>query len=68
MISTLTSKNSVRYWRVQLKMKQDDLARQVGINRAWLSAIETGKMIPTPELVQKICEVLGKQPSLVFDV
>jgi transcriptional regulator with XRE-family HTH domain len=68
MILLSSAKNSVRQWREQAQLSQEEFARRIGINRSYLSAIETGKLIPTPALAERICLELGKQPSLVFDV
>ena len=44
-------------------MSADDLAKASGIRREHLDALETGQLDPTYELLVKIADSLGAQPS-----
>lgn len=68
MVLLSSNKNSIADWRDKAHITQGEFAKRIGINRSYLSAIETGKMIPTPELVERICLELGKPPAIVFDI
>jgi len=49
--------------RHELGLIQEDLARLVGINRGYVGAIETGRYIPAANVLVKLAEVLGENPS-----
>ncbi|WP_396667129.1 helix-turn-helix transcriptional regulator [Microbacterium sp. R86528] len=51
--------NSIRALREQSSMTQADLARQIGVTRQTLIAIEQGKYSPTLELAFQISRVFG---------
>lgn len=46
---------------------QADIAESLGINRATLSLLETGKQIPSIEILQKLCENVGLNADTFFD-
>ena len=49
----------IKQLRIDKKISQQELANQTGINRSYLSAIENGNMLPTPETLLKIARVLN---------
>jgi transcriptional regulator with XRE-family HTH domain len=51
--------NLVRATRIQLDITQHELARSVGVTRAYVSAIELGRANPTIDVVQRIALALG---------
>ncbi|MEV8267891.1 helix-turn-helix transcriptional regulator [Microbacterium sp. NPDC076911] len=51
--------NSIRALREQSSMTQADLARQIGVTRQTLIAIEQGKYSPTLELAFQISRMFG---------
>ena len=52
--------------RKSLKMTQDQLAEQVGMEPQNISMIETGRNYPTPENLAKIAQSLGVEVFEIF--
>lgn len=48
----------IKALREDKKISQQKLADEIGINRTYLSAIETGTMLPTIDVLLKISRVL----------
>ena len=45
--------------RIKKGLSQHDLAKIVGMSSSYLSRIEAGKKVPSPELAEKIAAALG---------
>ncbi|WPC44620.1 helix-turn-helix transcriptional regulator [Clostridium sp. JS66] len=52
--------------RIQCDMKQEDLAREVGVTRQTIGMIESGNYNPTLKLCVSICKALGKTLDELF--
>ena len=52
--------------RMEVDMKQDDLAKAVGVTRQTIGLIESGDYNPTLNLCIAICKVLGKTLNDLF--
>lgn len=52
--------------RMEVDMKQDDLARAVGVTRQTIGLIESGDYNPTLNLCIAICKELGKTLNDLF--
>lgn len=52
--------------RLELDMKQEDLANIVGVTRQTISMIESGNYNPTLNLCIAICKALGKSLDELF--
>ena len=52
-------RNAIAVWRKLEGVSQKTLADKIGINRALLSQIETGKVLPSRELLVKMSRYLG---------
>lgn len=52
--------------RAGLDMSQDDLAKEVGVSRQTISAIEKGDYNPTINLCISVCKALGKTLDDLF--
>ena len=52
-------KIQIRALREDRDLKQQELADLIGINRTYLSAIETGSLLPSVDVLLKISRVLG---------
>lgn len=52
--------------RLERDMKQEDLARAVGVTRQTIGLIESGNYNPTLNLCIAICKVLGKTLNDLF--
>ncbi len=64
-METMT-KNKIREFRKEKRMKQTALAQKVGIFQSEISEIETGKRKPSVYLALKIAEILGKSAAEIF--
>lgn len=53
--------------RVAIGLSQDDLAQRLQISKSYLSLLETGKRIPSNELIDRISSTLSvSREALVF--
>lgn len=52
--------------RIELDMKQDDLAKVVGVTRQTIGMIESGNYNPTLNLCIAICKALNKTLNDLF--
>ena len=52
--------------RMEVDMKQEDLAKAVGVTRQTISLIESGEYNPTLNLCIAICKELGKTLNDLF--
>lgn len=52
--------------RMEVDMKQDDLAKAVGVTRQTIGLIESGEYNPTLNLCILICKALGKTLNDLF--
>ena len=59
-------KNRVRELRVRLDMRQSDLAREVGVTRQTILAIEKGRLNPSINIALKAARVLREPVDYVF--
>ncbi|MFB1097239.1 helix-turn-helix transcriptional regulator [Terribacillus sp. JSM ZJ617] len=59
-------KNNVKITRMELKMTQEQLARQVRVTRQTIGLIEKGEYNPTLQLCVAIAKALGKTLDDLF--
>ena len=52
--------------RLEKKVEQADLAKKIGTNAPMLSNFEHYKCLPIPEMLEKICDVLGCKASDIY--
>jgi len=45
--------------RTKKKMSQGDISRKLGVDRAYISSIENGRMNPTLTTLEKLAEAIG---------
>lgn len=59
----------MRALRAYYNLKQSKLARAVGISRVYVSMIESGEVIPTPHVLERIRAALHWTPQVdaLFD-
>lgn len=50
---------NMRKIRARKKMSQGDICRALGVDRAYISNIESGKQNPTLSTIEKIAKALG---------
>ncbi len=61
-----TLKNRVRELRTRLDMRQSDLAREIGVTRQTILAIEKGRLNPSINIALKAARVLREPVDYVF--
>ena len=54
-------KNSIRVFRAERRMTQQQLAEAVGVSRQTVNAIESGRFIPSTVLALKVARLFGKR-------
>lgn len=55
----MNEQNAIAKWRDIRKVSQKELAEKIGVNRALLSQIETGIVLPSNEMLIKISRYLN---------
>lgn len=59
-------KNSIRIFRAERRMTQQQLADAVKVSRQTVNAIESGRFIPSTVLALKVAQLFGKPVEVVF--
>ena len=59
-------KNNIKELRKNKKLRQEDLAEELGVTRQTVIAIENNKYDPTLELAMKISAFFGKNVTDIF--
>ena len=57
---------NLRFFRKQKKISQIKLSEMVDITPNYLNAVENGKNFPSPDVLQRIVDVLGILPYQLF--
>lgn len=52
--------------RINCGLKQLDLARQLGVSENLVSAWETGRALPLPDMRHRVAKILGTTPEQLF--
>ena len=58
--------NRVRELRAAAGLRQEDLARQVGVSRQTIISVESGRYNPSLELAWKLAQALGTSIEDLF--
>src|SRR5580700_10539623 len=58
--------NDVRAFRTGLGWSQDELARRAGLSRAGISAIETGRLVPSTAAALAMASAMGCTVEALF--
>lgn len=66
-ISMPTLKNKIRELRREFKMKQEELAKLVGVRRETIVHLENERYNPSLKLGMDIAKVFGKSVEEVFE-
>lgn len=66
MLANSVMKNRVRELRTRLDMRQSDLAREIGVTRQTILAIEKGRLNPSINIALKIARILREPVDYVF--
>lgn len=59
-------KNNIKQLRKALGLRQEDLAKQLGVTRQTVIAIENDKYNPTLELAMRVAKLLGHAVEEIF--
>lgn len=59
-------RNTVKRLRKEAGLRQEDLAKEVGVSRQTIIAVENDKYDPTLELAMKIAMLLGLHVDEIF--
>ena len=59
--------NNLKYYRKQKGMTQNDLTLAIDKSYNYINSVEQGKLVPSFEVIEQICEVLDIAPVLLFD-
>ena len=59
-------RNTVKQLRKQAGLRQEDMAKELGVSRQTIIAIENDKYDPTLELAMKISRLLGLHVDEIF--
>ncbi len=59
-------RNRVKQLRKEAGLRQEDMAKQLGVSRQTIIAIENDKYDPTLELAMKIAELCGLHVDEIF--
>jgi DNA-binding XRE family transcriptional regulator len=54
---------SVRHWRIAAGLTQTAVAKQSGVNRSYLSHLESGRRNPTLATLQRLAKILNVAPA-----
>jgi len=57
---------NLRLWRKKRGLSQQKLSEMANVSPNYLNAIENGKNFPSPEVIQKISDILGLMPYQLF--
>ncbi len=59
-------KNNIKQLRKEAGLRQEDLARKLGVSRQTIIAIENNKYNPSLELAMKTARLLGRPVEEIF--
>ncbi len=60
-------KNKIKELRKQLGLRQEDMAKELGVSRQTINAIENNKYNPTLELAMKLAKLLKTPVEEIFE-
>ena len=58
--------NNIKFYRKKLKITQEELAELCNVSANYIGRIEIGYHFPSPEVLEKITEVLKIEPYELF--
>ena len=59
-------RNMIKRLRKEAGLRQEDMAKELGVSRQTIIAIENDKYNPTLELAMKIARLLGRRVAEIF--
>ncbi|WP_144282466.1 helix-turn-helix transcriptional regulator [Chryseobacterium echinoideorum] len=61
-------KNTIKLSRAFKNITQEDLAKEIGVSRQTINAMEAGKYVPSTVLALKIAKYFGKKVEEIFEL
>lgn len=61
-------KNNIKDLRKGLKLTQEDIAKETGVTRQTINAIENNKYSPTLELAMQLAKIFKKPVEEIFQL
>lgn len=61
-------KNKIKELRKQMGLRQEDIAKELGVTRQTINAVENGKYNPTLELAMKLAILLKTPVEEIFEL
>ncbi|MXS70137.1 helix-turn-helix transcriptional regulator [Chryseobacterium binzhouense] len=61
-------KNTIKIARAFKNITQEDLAKEIGVSRQTINAMEAGKYVPSTVLALKIAKYFGKKVEEIFEL
>jgi transcriptional regulator with XRE-family HTH domain len=58
--------NNIAFFRNEKDMTQEELAKEAGVSRGYISELENGNGNPTGKVMSKIANALGESIEKVF--
>ncbi|MCR4713875.1 MAG: helix-turn-helix domain-containing protein [Treponemataceae bacterium] len=59
--------NNLKFYRKQKGLTQNELTLAIDKSYNYINSVEQGKMMPSFEVIEQICDVLQIQPCQLFD-
>lgn len=60
------SPNPIKYYREKAGITQAALGKELGLDPALMSKLETGHLVPTSDQVERLAELLKTTPAHLF--
>lgn len=61
-------RNKIKELRKQMGLRQEDMAKELGVTRQTINAVENGKYNPTLELAMKLAKLLKRPVEDIFEL
>jgi putative transcriptional regulator len=65
-ITSIPIKNNIQKYREVKDINQEELAKELGVTRSYLSKLENQKFSPGPGLMLRICSYFGAELGEMF--
>ena len=59
--------NNLKFYRKEKKLTQNELTLAIDKSYNYINSVEQGKMMPSFEVIEQICDVLQISPVQLFD-
>lgn len=58
--------NALKYYRDRAGLTQAAIGKELGLDPALMSKMESGLLVPTPEQLEKLADLLNTTPAHLF--